>query len=149
MVRSYTSKGVAVPFEFELDGVAFTCTGGVQFLEFSELARRADLDPDSPAGGAALAEAFRSAFGENYEAFRLHCREHDTDSGTLLDILRDMMEHYANVPSQPLRSSSPGRLTTSGTSKVDLPQQPLTDEEIARWRAAVEEEAARSTRSLG
>lgn len=138
MGRSYTSGGAPVPFDFELDGVAFVAAGGVQILELSELALHAEEDINSPAGMAAIAVVFRNALGDDYEGFRRHCREHATQAGVLLQIIQDMTEHVSASPTPPSGPSSPGRPDTAGTWRPALPAtQPLSDEEIARWRAAV------------
>lgn len=137
MGRSYSS-GVPRPFDFELDGVPFVAAGGVPALEMSELSLRSDEDPNSAAGSGAMAVVFRSALQDGYERFREHCRKHGTGGDVLLEIIRDMAEHLAETPTQPSGPSSPGRPETAGTSRdgsrVTLP---LSDEEIARWRAAV------------
>lgn len=152
MGRSYTSGGRPVPFDFELDGVEFVAAGGVQVLEMSELALHAEEDPTSAAGQAALAAVFRNALGDDYDRFRRHCRQRGTGQDTLLQIIRDMVEHLAESPTTPSGSSSPGRPNTGGTSTADSRVTlPLSDEEIARWRAGVEAVVAaveaRNTRS--
>lgn len=149
MGRSYTSGGKPVPFDFELDGVPFVAAGGVQVLELSELALHAEEDINSPAGMAAMALVFRHALGEEeYDRFRRHCREHGTNADLLLEIMRDMAEHVGASPTQPSGQSSPGRPNTGGTWSPALPEtQPLSDEDIARYRAAIAE--AERTRSPG
>lgn len=146
MGRSYSS-GTPVPFDFELDGVPFVAAGGVQALELSELAVHDTEDPNSAAGTAAMAVVFRHALGEDYERFRQHCREHGTNGDVLLEIIRDMVEHKAESPTRPSGQSSSGRPTTGGMSKADSRETlPLSDEEIARWRAG---QAGQDIRSPG
>jgi hypothetical protein len=147
MGRSYTSGGKPVPFDFELDGVPFVAAGGVQVLELSELALQSEEDINSAAGTAALALVFRNALGDAYEGFRRHCREHGTGPDTLLEIIRDMVEHLG-TPTPPSGQSSPGRPSTDGTWKPALPEtHVLSDEEIMRYREAIAE--AERTRSPG
>lgn len=148
MGRSYTSGGAPIPFDFELDGVPFTAAGGLNVLEMSELAAHAEEDVNSAAGAAALAVVFRGSLGEDYERFKKHCGVHGTRPDVLLNIMQDMVEHLAETPTPPSGQSSPGRPETGGTSRVALPEtQPLSDEDIARYRAAIAE--AERTRSQG
>lgn len=148
MGRSYTSGGKPVPFDFELDGVGFVAGGGLNVLEMSELAAHAEEDVNSAAGAAALAVVFRGALGEDYERFKRHCGAHGTRPDVLLNIMQDMVEHLAETPTEPSGRFSPGRPETAGTSRVALPEtQPLSDEDIARYRAAIAE--AERTRSPG
>ena len=121
MGRSYASGGKPRPFEFELDGVSFTAPGGVMLLDLSDFASFAELDIDSPQGAAAIAKLFRQALGEDYGRFAAHCRAHFTEADTLMLILQDLVEHATSRPTVPSGQSSPGRLTTNGSSPDGLP----------------------------
>lgn len=144
MGRSYTSKGTPTPFDFELDGVEFVMPGGVMLLDLSDLARVADEEAGSPAGVAAMGKIFRTGLRDGYERFAEHCRVHDTDPETLLTIMGDLVEHVTGRPTVRSGSSSPGPLTMNGSVKVSLPETPLTDEEIARWRESVRQASTRT-----
>ena len=135
MGRSYTSKGERPPFEFELDGVPFVASGNVDIIDLAELAGLADLDINSIAGVRAIADVFKVALADDYERFRAHTRAHGTDNDTMLEILRDLVEHVTAGPTMRPSQSASGPLPTNGMSQVDLPSQhELTDEEVARMR---------------
>jgi len=144
MGHSYTSRGEAAPFEFELDGVGFVCGGGVSLLDLLEVTRMAQFDVDSPEGAAAIADLFKESMGKaEYARFRQHCREHNTEPDTIIEIMQDLVEHVTGGPTRRSRLSPPGPQTTTGTSRVDLPSvHELTPEEIQRWRAGVDRAAA-------
>jgi len=141
MGNSYTSKNRRPPFEFELDGVPFICPGGISMLDMCEMARLADLDADSVEGAAAIADMFKGALGKvDYERFRAHTRSHHTDTDTVLEILKDMVEHVTAGPTTRSTSSVGGPQTIDGMSTDSSPfadGRELSDEEIARIRAAI------------
>jgi hypothetical protein len=138
MAHAYSSKGERTPFDFELDGVAFTCTGNVDIIDLAELGGLADADVDSAQGVKALADVFKVALADDYARFRAHTRAHHTDNDTLIEILRDLVEHVTAGPTKRPSQSVSGPLPINGTSQVDLPSQhEFTDEEIARLRAAI------------
>lgn len=149
MGNSYTSRAAGAPFEFELDGEAFVCGGGVSFLDLAEMARLADLDGATAEGMVAIADLFRGALGrEDYDRLQRHIRAHHTDPDTLVEIMRDMVTHVVG-PTGRSGSLSPGPTNTTGTYtdaspwRPSLPpQQPLTGEDIAAWRAGVARAAA-------
>jgi hypothetical protein len=137
MGRSYTSKGKPVPFRFDLDGVEFVAAHGVTLLDMCEVLQISDLDVGSAEAGAAIATIFRAALGDaDYDRLKRHCREHDTDPGTLFEILGDLAEHVTGRPTARSGPSSPGPQNTTGTSRDAWPPpvRELTDDEITAWR---------------
>ena len=140
MGHSYTSKGAKPPFEFEIDGVPFVCTGGVSLLDMSELAKLAEVDVESAEGAAAIAELFKGALGRvEYDRFRQHTRTHHTDPDTILEIMKDMVEHVTGGPTRRSNSSAVGPIVIDGMSTVSSPSagRELSDEEILRIRATL------------
>ena len=140
MARSYASSksGKRTPFEFDLDGVPFACTGNVDVIDLAELAGLADLDVNSIAGAKAIVDVFKIALADDYDRFRAHTREHHTENEVLIEILRDLVEHVTAGPTMRPSQSASGPLPINGTSQVDLPSQhELTDEEVARMRALI------------
>lgn len=137
-MRRYTSSGK--PAEFELDGVEWTVPG-VNLLDLLELAGVADLDADSPEGLAAIADLFRNIMGEQYGAFKAHCRNHNTKADTLLDILTGLIEDASDRPTKRPSDSADGPPTTGRTWKVissdgTVTEVPLTPEKEAELRLA-------------
>jgi hypothetical protein len=143
MGKSYTSKGNATPFDFELDGVGFVCTGGVTMLDVSEMATAGNEDVTSVRGVAAMHKIYAAALGADYERFAAHVRAHHTDPETLFEIINDMLEHSGQGPTQRSGLSQPGPSSTPGLSTDDLQfpglpareQHHFTDAEIAAVRA--------------
>ncbi len=143
MGKSYTSKGGNLtPYDFELDGVKFVCTGGVSMLDVSELAGVGGEDVDSIRGVAAMHRIYRSSLEDDYDRFAAHVRKHITDPETMFEILSDYIEQSGLGPTAPSQPSPAGRLNTRGSSMDDLawpglPQREaheFTDEEIASIR---------------
>lgn len=124
MGKSYTSKPKLAPYEFDLDGVHFVASGGVALLDLSELARLADVDVESPAGAAAVAQVFESFMGDAYAQFKAHCRRHQTDPDTLMAILQDVVEYVTRFPTERPLTRSPGPQPTPGTSPAGSPSAP-------------------------
>jgi hypothetical protein len=143
--RSYTSKPTE-PVSFDLDGVQFVATGGVKLLELCELAQVADVDSASVEGAAALGQFFRSLLGQDYDRFRVHCREHGTDPDTLLQIVADVIEAVSERPTRRPSDSADGPPTTGRTWRVHSAdgswrEEVLTPEREAELRAAVDRAA--------
>jgi hypothetical protein len=137
--HTYTSKARR-PFEFELDGVEFAATGGMNVLELAELANVATTDADSPAGVQAAAGFFRRVLGKEYDPFRDHCAEHNTDNDTILEIMKDIVEDVmGGTPTKRPSPSSSGRSSTGSTARAGSRSR----------RTAVDPPAARTTRSRG
>jgi hypothetical protein len=142
--HSYSSDPVdQVPFEFELDGVAFVATGTVTLLDLSELAKLAEEDVTSAAGAAAIATVFRAALDADYERFKAHLRTYRTRPDTIIKIMGDLIGYVSEGPTEPPTPSRAGRSATTGLSVDDLqfPGLParepheFSDEEIANIRA--------------
>jgi hypothetical protein len=143
MTRSYTSHGSRrPPFIFTLDGIEFACTGGFSFLDMIEMMRNAGADAATPKGMAAIADLFSGAMGdEQYERFRRHCREYATDPDDLVEIMKDVVEHFIGNPSPGPGHSAPGPSNTGTGSTAGSPSNgsvpELTPEQIERFRQAV------------
>lgn len=134
MGHSYTSKGAPEPFEFELDGETFVCSAGVSLLDLSKLAMVADESMESMEGVSAIHELFKGALGGDYERFRQHTRTHHTDTDTIMEIMRDLIEHVTSGPTTRPPRSAGGPQITNGTYEVSLPSRELSDDEIQRIR---------------
>ncbi len=139
-MKDYTSKKSA-PAKFRLDGVEFQARGGVPLLEMSELAILEAEDPESPAGAAAIATFFRALLGEEeYGVFREHCLKNDTDSDTIMEIMRDVIaEKSKPFPTNTPSDSSDGGTETAPTYRVlsssGVSVEPMTPEMEAEFRA--------------
>lgn len=144
-MRKYTSKA-SPAVDFALDEIVFTATGGVPLLEMSELAMIGDTDAESAAGAAAIARFFRALLGEEeYERFRKHCTEHQTDPDTITSVMRDLItDKSGGFPTIGSLPSSDGGEPMKPTYRVISPSGVLTEEELtpereAELRAAVEQ----------
>lgn len=124
MSRSYTSAKREHHGEqptFELDGVTFTCEGGITTLDMAEMANAATqgLDTDDVRAIAMFAEFFSQTLGpKEYARFRQHTREHRTDPDVFVDILQGIAEDFFGRPTEEPSSSQDGPSTTGPTSKV-------------------------------
>lgn len=124
MSRSYTSakrEHLGKKPDFELDGVKFTCAGGLTALDISELAEVAELgvDTEDPRAAAAIAKFFRAALGlPEYNRLKDHMRAHDTAEDVLIDIMAGVIEDVAGRPTQEPSSSQDGPSTTGPMSRV-------------------------------
>ena len=142
MGKDYTSKQ-SKPAWFNLDGVRFDAVGGVPLLEMSEMAKVSEEDADSAAGAAAVATFYESLLGkEEYARFRKHCRDHATDSDTLVEIMQDLVqEKSGNFPTESPSPSAPGGEPTSPTYRVlsssGVSEEPMSPELEAQLREAV------------
>lgn len=129
--RTYTSKAPqqspdAMPaVEFDLDDVIFTGDGAISTMDFAEYARLANqgIDSKDPSGVAIIADVFLGLLGkQTYQRFRAHCREHRTDDGTLVEILKGIMQDAAeaatNRPTQRPSPSPDGPASGQATRTV-------------------------------
>jgi hypothetical protein len=124
VARSYTSKkrdtGGDV-LTFELDGVVFSCPGRPNALDLAELGRLAEAGADSvePEALAAIGNFLTAIMGKReYDRFRRHCREHDTDDETLMEVLAGIVEDIADRPTERPSTSPDGPQSTPGTARV-------------------------------
>lgn len=150
-MKEYTSRRTeVVPFEFRLDGSHWVTEGSPTLLDLCEFARCADLDVQDPRGVTAIADIFTNALGPRYDEFRAHCRLHSTEADVLIEILQDLIIHVTGRNLDRSSPSSAGTNSTGGTSRaglrtaVLLPErigQELTEDDIVRWRQAVQEAA--------
>ena len=140
---------------FTLDGVTFSCAGGLRMLDVSELAETAaaGLDSRDPAAVAAITQFLRLALGDaEYRRFRAHTREHGTPDEVILDIIAGLNEELgAGVeaatgrPTVPQPGSSPGlpdpdervsKVVSLGTGDVRvMPAGPKAKRKAAGSRA--------------
>lgn len=140
--RSYTSAAAkqspdAPKLEFDLDGVTFVGDGRISMLDLSEFARLATkgVDSGSAEGVAILADVYLSLLGDStYQKFRVHCREHGTDGGVLVEILGGLIAEEADRPtSRPSDSSDgppsePGMQTVVSFKRATVERAPIETE---------------------
>jgi hypothetical protein len=133
--RSYTSDPFEQdPFDFDLDGVKFVCTGTVTLLDVSDLATMAAEDISSVRGAAAVGEIFRAAFEDGYPVFAAHVRKYKTRPERLVEIMNDLIEYVSQGPTGPPSPSSHGRPTMNGSSVADYPWPGLAGKLDAQTR---------------
>jgi hypothetical protein len=113
---------------FKLDGESFTARmvmnadATLAWSEFADSALQTQEDINSPAGAAFFSQFFKLVMqGGEYQRFRAHLKQHDTDADVLLEIMLDVQEAIeaelggeAGRPTQPSSSSSGGRTATDG-----------------------------------
>jgi hypothetical protein len=128
-MREYTSapaegeeeRNPLAGVSFKLDGDVFECKGRLSVADMAELARQSMSGADTAEAAtlALLAEPLAQAFGqEEYDRFRVHCREHHTPDAVYLQILSDLNEEIKaaveTATGRPTQPSSP-----SGTGDED------------------------------
>jgi len=144
-MRQYKSKPVESQ-QFELDGVVFTVPGNMFLLDLVELAKMADLEVTDPRAISAVSALFRDILGEDYDRFHAHCKAHNTDNGTLIEIIQDMVQESiggTGFPTVQPSDSVPGMTNTGHTYTVVSPSEgtvvqfPLTPDRETELRTAV------------
>ncbi|MFI7449538.1 hypothetical protein ACIBQX_18725 [Nonomuraea sp. NPDC049714] len=145
--RSYTSRRGDQPTAalrpFDLDGVTFTPQGNVSMMDVSEFARLASqgLDSQSPEAVGFLADVYRSLLGDQYAAFREHCRKHGTDGAVLVEILGDMVAGAVEEET--------GRPTVRSSDSSDgPPPAPATQTVVSFSKHTVETQPVEETPQL-
>lgn len=138
-MREYTSKRRQVTFA--LDGAEFTVPGGILLLDLVDLAELGNADEVSAEAIAAVGSFFRQALGAEYERFHVHCREHGTDNGTLLEIITDLVADSGGFPTQLPSPSAGGPASTGTTYKVFSSSDTVVDFPLTPQRKAELQEA--------
>ncbi|MEV6798543.1 hypothetical protein AB0M91_09365 [Micromonospora rifamycinica] len=119
---------------FTIDGVVFRVLGEMQLLDLCELMKlnRRGVKTVDPAAIASLAEFFQGCLGaQEYERFRVHCRENAVEPDLLNDIMEGVVEDLSEVPTSRPSHSVGGPSNPGPGSKVDLPWPPASMDQDA------------------
>lgn len=101
------------------------------------------LEPEEAADGV-LAGALTLVRPSEYERFRAHVARHGTDAVTLMQIMSDLVEEEAEVPTRQPSPSRAGQTATASTYRVVSSSAVATLPLTPQRQAELEAEAARA-----